>query len=108
MVEYDRLIAMLPDVARKGATIPYTSLNGHMFSFLTDSGTLALRLPADVRDEFLERFGTNLHEAHGIVMKEYVSVPPSLLADAGRLSPYFRESHAYVATLKPKPTRQRS
>jgi hypothetical protein len=32
---YDLIIATQPDVKRKGATMPYTSLNGHMFSFLT-------------------------------------------------------------------------
>ena len=32
---YEKLVATNPDVARKGAKTPYTSLNGHMFSFLT-------------------------------------------------------------------------
>ena len=36
--QYDRLIATLPGIERKGATVPYTSLNGHMFSFLTPTG----------------------------------------------------------------------
>ena len=42
--QYEKLIATNPNVERKGATMPYTSLNGHMFSFLTKTGTLALRL----------------------------------------------------------------
>jgi hypothetical protein len=29
---YDHLIATKPDLQPKGATMPYTSLNGHMFS----------------------------------------------------------------------------
>ena len=41
---YDRLVATNPDLKRKGKTMPYTSLNGHMFSFLTKEGMLALRL----------------------------------------------------------------
>ena len=49
---YDRLIATQPHVQRKGATMPYTSLNGHMFSFLTPDGRLALRLPSSERDAF--------------------------------------------------------
>jgi len=32
---YEKLVATNPDVERKGATMPYKSLNGHMFSFLT-------------------------------------------------------------------------
>jgi len=42
---YDKLIAALPGVERKGATIPYTSLNGNMFSFLNKEGKLGFRLP---------------------------------------------------------------
>ena len=32
---YEKLVATNPKVERKGATMPYTSLNGHMFSLLT-------------------------------------------------------------------------
>jgi Glycosyl hydrolase family 53 len=30
---YDKLVATHPDAVRKGATMPYTSLNGHMYSY---------------------------------------------------------------------------
>lgn len=103
---YDRLIATQPGVERKGATVPYTSVNGHMFSFLTESGALALRLgPAD-REAFIERYATSLHEAHGTVMKEYVTVPDGLFAETAELAPYFASSYEYVASLKPKATRR--
>ena len=101
---YDRLIATQQGVARKGATMPYTSVNGHMFSYLSGPGTLALRLPSAERTEFLERHSATLHEAHGVVQQEYVTVPDRLLADTEQLSPYFRASYAYVSALKPKPT----
>ena len=42
---YEELVATRPGLERKGKTMPYTSVNGHMFSFLTSEGTLALRLP---------------------------------------------------------------
>jgi hypothetical protein len=103
---YDRLIATSPGIERKGASMPYTSLNGHMFSFLTPTGTLALRLPATDRVAFIERHGAGLHEAHGTVMKEYVSVPDPLLEATDTLRPWFASSVAYVAGLKPKPTRR--
>ena len=86
---YDRLIATQPGVERKGATLPYTSVNGHMFSFLSDAGTLALRLPREDREAFLEQYGTTLHEAHGTVMKEYAVVPDALLPDTKQLGPWF-------------------
>lgn len=105
--QYDRLIATQPDVQRKGATVPYTSLNGHMFSFLSPTGTLALRLPPGDREAFLERYATTLHEAYGTVMKDWVSVPDALLADVEELAPHFRAGYAYVAAQKPKPTTRR-
>ena len=33
---YEKLVATNPQVERKGKTMPYTSLNGHMFSFLSN------------------------------------------------------------------------
>ena len=53
---YEMLVATNPSVDRKGATMPYTSLNGHMFSFLTKEGEMALRLPAEDRERFIEKF----------------------------------------------------
>ena len=62
---YDRLIASAPEIERKGATMPYTSRNGHMFSFLDAGGSMALRLPADARQEFLTHYQTDLAVQHG-------------------------------------------
>ncbi|HEY7736564.1 MAG TPA: hypothetical protein VH813_07195 [Candidatus Limnocylindrales bacterium] len=104
---YDRLVSTQAGVERKGVTVPYTSINGHMFSFLTPTGSLALRLgPAD-RETFRTRHGAHLHEAHGTVMKEYVAVPDALFADTDALAPSFAASLAYVSGLKPKPTTRR-
>jgi hypothetical protein len=105
---YDRLIARQPGVERKGATMPYTSLNGHMFSFLSASGTLAIRLPEGDRKAFIVRYSTTAHEAHGTVMKEWVTVPDALLADTDELAPHFFASYAYVAAQRPKATRRKS
>ena len=108
LARYDRLIAAAPGVERKGATLPYTSVNGHMFSFLSESGSLALRLsPAD-RQDFIERYGAGLHEAHGTVMMEYVTVPNELFDDSERLEPWFRSSYAFVSALKPKATTRKA
>lgn len=35
---YEKLLSTNPSVQRKGATMPYTSVNGHMFSLLTKEG----------------------------------------------------------------------
>ena len=60
---YERLVATIPAVDRKGATLPYTSLNGHMFSFVADDGTVALRLDAGDRAAFMERYGASQPKA---------------------------------------------
>ena len=104
---YEKLVATNPKVERKGATMPYTSLKGHMFSFLTSGGRLALRLPAAERDAFLKKYKTSLCEQHGAVMEEYVVVPDALLEKTPELKRYFDLSYAYVGTLKPKPTTSR-
>src|SRR5688572_31166932 len=92
---YERLIATNPEVERKGATMPYTSVNGHMFSFLTPTGRLALRLPEGEREAFLKKYQTTLCEQHGTVMKEYVEVPDALLAKTQELGKFFASSYAY-------------
>ena len=103
---YDALLATQPGVERRGATMPYTSVNGHMFSFLRPDGTLALRLSAADRDAFLERYQTALVEQHGHTMRDYVAVPDSLFARTDELAPYFARSLAHVSSLRPKPTRR--
>ena len=105
---YERLIATQPKVERKGAAMPYTSVNGHMFSFLTKAGRLALRLPEQERDAFLKKYDTKLCEQHGTVLKEYVEVPDALLAKTTELKKFFDRSYAYVASLKPKPTKRKN
>jgi TfoX/Sxy family transcriptional regulator of competence genes len=103
---YDRLIATQPNAQRKGATMPYTSLNGHMFSFLTSDGQLALRLPSPERDAFMDRYRTGLCKQHGKIMKEYVEVPDDLLRNTDELQQYFEMSYTYVSSLKPKPSKR--
>ena len=100
---YEKLVATIPGIQRKGATMPYTSLNGHMYSYLTKDGTLALRLPLGVREEFLGKYSANLVMQYGIVQKEYVEVPDELLQRTDELKTYFDASYAYVSSLKPKP-----
>jgi hypothetical protein len=101
---YEKLVATNPAIERKGATMPYTSLNGNMFSYLSKEGKLALRLPAEEREAFLKKYKARLCEAYGIVQKEYVEVPDSLLASTKELKKYFDCSYAYAGSLKPKAT----
>lgn len=101
---YEKLVATNPEVQRKGATMPYTSVNGHMFSLLAKDGSLTLRLPEPEREVFLKKYQTTLSEQYGMVMKEYVVVPDALLRKTQELKKYFDVSYAYAKSLKPKAT----
>lgn len=99
---YIKLIETSPKIELKGATVPYTSFNGHMFSYFEKDGTFGLRLPAETREEFLKKYKTTLFISYGIVKKEFVLVPDKLLKNTKELKPYFDISFEYVKSLKPK------
>lgn len=102
--DYERLLDTLPELQRKGAQLPYTSVNGNMFSVLGADGVLGLRMATADRAAFLQAHGGKLYEAYGIVMKEHVAIPPPLLADTAAMAPWLAKSWAYAQTLRPKPT----
>lgn len=99
---YEKLVATNPAIERKGDTVPYTSLNGHMFSALHKDNTVALRLPEKERSAFLKKYRTTLASQYGIVQPEYVVVPDALLPKTTELQRYFAVSYEYVAGMKPK------
>ncbi len=103
---YEKLIATVPGLERKGDANPYTALNGNMFTLLHQSQTLAIRLPEEKRAELLKKHKTKLFEAYGAVMKEYVAVPDTLLKNTKELQKYLAASYEYAKTLKPKATRK--
>lgn len=104
---YEELVATNPDVPRKGDTMPYTSLNGNMFSLLTKEGTLILRLDPDNQAAFIKKYKSKLPVQYGAVMKEYVEVPDALLAKTRELKKYFDLSYAYAQSLKAKATKKK-
>lgn len=104
---YNAVIASIKEVERKGKTLPYTSINGHMFSFLSKEGSMGLRLSELDRRTFLEEHNTVLMEQHGSIMKEYVKIPDALLRNTKMLSPYLKKSYDYVTALRPKPTKKK-
>ena len=101
---YDKLIATNPAIERKGDTNPYTSHNGHMFTHFSPEGGLGIRLPEKERDIFIKKYKARLMESYGVIRKEYVEVPDSLLKKTSELKIYLDISYAYIKTLKPKPT----
>lgn len=103
---YDKLVATERGIERKGDTVPYTALNGNMFSYFHATAGLALRLSPTEREKFLKKYKAKLCDAYGVVQKEYVAVPDALLAKTAELRPYFKLSADYAKTLKPKPAKK--
>ena len=79
-----------------------------MFTLLHQSSRLAIRLPQDKREEFLNKHKSKLFEAYGAVMEEYVAVPDSLWEKTKELQQYLASSYEYAKTLKPKPPKKKS
>jgi hypothetical protein len=99
---YNQLITSDPRIERKGAAHPYTSQNGHMFTYLDQTGTLGIRLPDDALEAFLKKYKTTLFRSYGVVKKDWATVPDSLLQNTKELKKYLGISYEYVKTLKPK------
>lgn len=103
---YAALLDSFPEVESKGGTMPYTSINGNMFSFLDKEGSMGLRLPKEQRENFIKKYKTTLCNTYGTVLKEYVIIPDKLLKNVKVLKIYFQTSVDYVNSLKPKPTKK--
>jgi hypothetical protein len=99
---YDKLLATNPAIERKGDVHPYTSLNGHMFTYLDQTGTLGIRLPHAEVDAFLSKYKTTLFESYGVVKKDWVKVPDTLFENTNELKKYLALSVECVKSLKPK------
>ncbi len=94
------------DAVVKGAKNPYTSRNGHMFSFLDADGSMALRLSDELAEEFLGTYDSGPVIQYERVMRGYVSVPADLLDDTESISDWFEKAHDWIGTLPPKPTKK--
>lgn len=103
---YDAAVATLPGVERKGATMPYTSVNGNMFSFVDKEGAIAIRLGDGDRAAFVAAYGAKPSVQHGVVQKDYLIVPASVLREPANLAGWFAKSYAHASTLPPKATKR--
>ncbi len=92
--------------AVKGAKNPYTSRNGHMFSFLDPEGVMALHLSAELEADFRAQYDSGPVVQYGRTMRGYSSVPSELLGDTEVLRGWFDRAWEWIGTLAPKPTKK--
>jgi TfoX/Sxy family transcriptional regulator of competence genes len=104
--------AALPDdprvERRKMFGYPCAFVNGNMFCGLHQEN-LVVRLPEEERNTLIEKDGAHIFAPFpGRIMKEYVSMPDALIADAGRLRSWLMRSLEYAAALPAKGTGKRT
>ena len=107
LVIYDKFIATNNNFERKGKTMPYTSVNGYMFSMLNKDAEIGLRLPKESAEKFMEKYKTTRYKSHGAWIKDYVLIPEKLHKKITSLAPYLQESYEYTMSLPPKPGKKK-
>jgi hypothetical protein len=90
----------------KGAKNPYTSRNGHMFSFLDRDGAMALHLSKELETEFRSIYESGPVTQYNATMRGYSSVPDELLDDTDALREWYDRAWEWIGTLEPKPTKK--
>lgn len=97
---YDELVAKCSRFERKGKTVPYTSANGHMFSFLNKAGEIGIRFSKDVQEKYIEDFNSTIFKSYNAIMRGYVLIPDNMLEDLDNVARYLDESFDYVMSLE--------
>ena len=77
-----------------------------MFSFLDREGTMALRLSAEMTEEFRSTYESGDVIQYGATMRGYSSVPDHLLSDTAILAKWFDRAWDWIGFLPPKATKK--
>jgi len=101
---FDKAVPASPRVTRR-PMFGYASafVNGNMFAG-TFQEAIVVRLAEADRVALLKLKGAAPSEPMGRPMKEYVVVPPSLVAKPKELEAWIERGHRYALTLPPKAT----
>jgi TfoX/Sxy family transcriptional regulator of competence genes len=75
--------------------------DGNMFAAVHAAGVM-VRLPDDARRELAAVGGRPFEAMPGRVMREYMVLPPSVLADADETAAWVRRGVEFAASLPPK------
>lgn len=109
---YDELLSLDDRIERKGKNNPYTSMNGHMFSFIAKpegdkESFLAIRLSKEAQEKFMKDYNTGPVIQYGTTMQGYVEIPSTILADTKKVYTYLKQSYDYISSLPPKPMKNK-
>lgn len=99
---FTETLASLPGAeVRKMFGYPAAFANGHMFTGLFADEWM-IRLPDADRAELTSLGGRPFEPMPGKPMREYLSLPDTLVADANALAPWLERSLAMVLAMPPK------
>jgi hypothetical protein len=104
---YEKLIAATHGTEGKSNFgSAYLAVNGNMYSMISKSGVVGIRLPKTDIPVFLDRYKTRMFQGDPSwpPSKLMVAVPDDLLANTKELKPYLELSLRYARTLRPKAT----
>lgn len=99
---YDQAVDLCPDFERKGKTVPYTSANGYMFSFINKDGELGIRFSTEDQQTLMEKHNTTIFKSHGAVMRGYILITNEMLGDLNLLAKYLMKGFKHAMSLPPK------
>lgn len=102
LAHFKALTKTTPDAPLKGAGSKYTSMNGHMFAFLSPEGVLAFRLPEAEREAWLEAHPEAVVVQYDAVMSDYIGVDDETLGDGAALQALWGQVMDHARTLKAK------
>jgi len=102
---FDSVLPGAPAQRRQMFGYPAAFVNNNMFMGLFQDHMM-VRLPEPLRDDLLKAAGAKMFEPMPRrAMKEYVVLPPALIADRAKLSQWVAKSFEYAASLPGKPAR---
>lgn len=105
---FDRAIPADPRIARrKMFGYPAAFLNGNMLAGLHQEDFI-LRLPGDARAEIARDGARPFAPMPGRTMREYVVLPPSLIADGAAMARWLARAIDHVASMPAKAPRARA
>ena len=99
---YDDLVAQCNRFERKGKTMPYTSSNGHMFSFINKAGEFGIRFGKERQEELMKELNSDYFHSHNAIMKGYVLIPEIVFNNNKTMIDLLNESYEYVESLPSK------
>ena len=106
IARFTDVMAGLPGAAvRKMFGYPAAFANGHMFTGLFGEQWM-IRLPEAARADLATLGGAPFEPMPGRPMREYLSLPPALIADPEALAPWLERALAGVLAMPPKEGRQ--